>query len=948
MARKNSEGFPFGRCIVVPILVYIILSIQFELTKQASDSDGSSSKNVTNPFIYQRLRFDRDFLQIYRRYQKNLKMDEKKVKLRFNTSLYSAKDDSAKEVRFEYYSNNKVESSSITRDDLIFEALDRTYLTRLIPVFIFNYDKRQDMLKASDPTIVSRERCLRDLGFLTNQLNTLELARLDQRSQVIMLPESMSPELMAFYDSFAGEDPGVLLGNYHWTGNWRQCIKRRIFSLGEKEGKTERSRIPIEFKGRYCIASIRSKSWDEKIKQRSQELEERGHFKYPEQRNDYARFFRIQVGICLPDSCDSQAIEWEPQKVNELTMFKLAEPFKSYLLNDLYCLPDKTSELRRLEPSGKLFISLITIWSLLIICSTAWDYYSVKPEKSSSNLDKLISALSLIQNYKRLVETESCQPIRSVTGETVRAGQTGATKSGPTTRKPHPNDLLFLNSIKVVTMPMIIFGHVGMLFKHLDKFPLDYDGLDSDFVFHFQASTPFFVDWYFVISGFLTTYIMFATRKVETNSAFQWLYTIFHRYWRLAPLYILLFWFSQSVFMHTSSGPLWDYGTSNMTLRSICRQESWLWPLTMTSNLHPLHEECIMPAWYIACDMQFYLVTPLILILLHKSPLMGWLASIGAIGACISLRLHRYLTDRKAQPLELMRPRYDLYMRNNWDMHPTYVYPQYRIATYLIGILAGHYTIMVLSGKWSSIMCPRLNMAPETIKPKDTRKGHRSQPDNSKRSENIPRFLRLLTWIVGVHQLLAMMFSTWLISELFPVHLEDRVKYFTAVVYAFDHTVAGLGMALMLITFMLGQFPSLKLFMAHPNWTVMSRVNFIVYLSQVEWIYWLIQSSDRTVEMSTLEMMKIFLYLCGFVYLFSTICTIMFELPLAQLERNFIGSRIMSSRITNQSKTKDAETSQGTRLARQACETEARPVESAEMSRLMNSSDRFQKSVGRS
>lgn len=845
-----------------------------------------TNTNVTDPLIYTKLRFDRNYLQIYRKFQKYLARDEKKLTIRFNET---ADVNKTRLIEYTYYENDQVDAASFTQDDLIFEALDMAYKSRLLPVYIFNYDNKEDLIKASDTKLVSAKRCERDMNYLIDRLDDM------QRSRVGIKDIPFSPELAAFFDSFASEEPGLLLGNYHWIGNWRQCKKRLIFNLDKSNLSNT-----INFKGRYCIASIRSKNWKTKANERKYELI-KNFFKYPEQQYDYERFFRIQVGICLPESCDSRLIDSRRDDIHKMAVFKLSEPLRSYELADLFCLPDETSELRKIEPSGKLFIFVALIWCLTIMMATIydcnWPKQVAEPNCNGSMLtvtDKLISSLSLIQNFKRLIETESIKSASSrannknnkTTPSTSDLGQScgsGKVKLISERNKLAPSDLLFLNAIKVISMPLILFGHVGMLFKHLDRYVLDYEAVDSDLVFHFQASTPFYVDWFFVITGFLTTYLMFVTKKVERNTLIQWAYTLFHRYWRLAPIYLLLFWFSKSVFMYTSYGPIWDYGTSNMTLRSICRRESWLWPITLTSNLHPLHEECIMPAWYVASDMQFYLMTPFLLVLLYKSPLLGWLVALGTIGASISLRLHRYLTDPRAQPLELMRPRYDLYMRNNWDMHPTYLYPHYRISTYLIGVLAGHYTFMVLSGKWRS---PIYYDHPD---------GESASPINNnyrnKSSSNNYRFrswLRLAAWLFGFQLLVSMMFATWFISDLFPVSLEPHVKYFTALIYAFDHSASGLGMALVLTTMALGQFKRLKQLMSHPNWTVLSRINFVAFIIQVELIYWLIQSSDQTLELSHLELVKIFLYLYCFTYVFAAILTVLLEFPLAQLERQFL------------------------------------------------------------
>lgn len=859
--------------------------------------DGSQ---INNPLIYTKLRHDLNYLQLYRNYQLEHPHEEKEIQLSINETI---KDEmglpQATEVVYTYYKNKQVDANKVTRDDLILEALDRTYKTRLLPAYMYNYDNPDDKSRASDAKLIDDDKCKRHLQYLYSKLKSL----IDRPNL-----EPISPELAAFFDSYASEEPGLLFGNYHWTGNWRQCYKRQIFDMSNVSEQGNNLDGITNFRGRYCIASIRSQNWEQKIKIKKDELLKSGnYFKYPVQPQDYERFFRIQLGICLPESCDSRAIDTEVDLIRELVVHKLQEPLRSYKLVDLYCLPDETSELRQFEPNAWLLILLATVWCLAIVLATLYDLMRETPrsQAASSNLDKLVSALSLLRNYHRLTETKSLMPPPPMQQQ-VAAGQNGSNSSngggektrqtGSETVKLLPNDLLFLNAFKVISMPCILFGHTGMLSIMLNRFPLDYEALENDYLNHFNISSVFFVDWYFVITGFLASYLAFVTKKVERNTPFQWAYTMFHRYWRLAPMYILLFWFSQSLFQHTASGPVWDYGTSNMTLRGVCRRESWIWPLALVPNFHPIHEECIMPAWYIANDMQFYIITPFILISLSRWPIWSWLATVGCIWASMLARIVRYITDPRAQPLELMRPRYDAYMRNNWDMHATYIYPHYRIPSYLIGLLAGHYTYMVLSGKWRS----PLYKHPLSSSSSSSEGNQKSKASDF--GDTYRWILRAIVCLWGFQTLIQMMFASKFISDLFPRSMEPQVKYFTALIYGTSHASTSLGLAAICVTLMMGSFKWLKSFLSLPIFTLVSRINYFVFLVQVEIIYWLQQSSERVVDLSVRDAFKNWITLAAIVYPMAALFTLWLELPLANLEREFIGSWMASRARANQAK----------------------------------------------
>lgn len=843
-------------------------------------ADEGHKINATNPLIYTKLRFDDNYLQIYRRYQKIETYKEKKYNVKVEKLLDNNR---TKEVIYKYYENPEVEATNITYDDLILDALDRSYKTRLMPSYVFSYDNEEDRRKASDPNLVSTAQCNIELDYLSRQMQAFQESR-DPSKRV------MSPEVGAFFDAYAGSEAGVLQGNSYFIGNWRQCYASHIFDLDKRNVSNT-----ISFKGRYCIASLKSFNWGQKIKEMTQELIKNNYFLYPEQPYDYARFFKIQVGICLPESCDSRTIDSKRDEIRRLATHKLQEPIRSYYLDDLYCLPDETSELRKLDLSGWIFVLCCIVWTMLILFSTFCEYLQLKSGLTSSNrktnktksgLEKMVSAMSLISNYRRLTETASLKAAKKKLANISKNGQVLVEGKGKNESidRPKPSDLVFFNFFKTFCMPLMVYGHCGMFTVYLDKNVLDYDFFQSNFGLHFHSSGVFFVDWFFVMTGFITTYVLFSTARVEKNDLLQWLYTVFHRYWRLAPLYTFVLLFCQHIFHQTAYGPIWDYGTNNMTIRGICRRESIIYPLTMTSNLHPMHEECIMPSWYISNDFQFYLITPFILIMLAKWPVGGWFTTLGMIILCDLFRAHRYLVDPKAIPIDLMRPRNDLVMRNNWDIYPTYIYPHYRIDSYLVGILAGHYTYMVLSNRWNSILY---------WDGPNSKKSIRSDSKGSTEPHWFRKVLRASIWLTGCFIVASMTVCTYLLGALFPEAFEPYAIYFVALIYGTCHTVTSSGLSMMFVTFMFGQFKSLKELISHPFWTVASRYNFFVYLIQVEVIYWVVQSGDHPAEASLRDVVKMTIVVTTLCYAISIFLTFWLEHPLSHLEHEFVRAALM-------------------------------------------------------
>lgn len=822
----------------------------------------TQSEAAKRPLVYTRLRVDPDYLPVYRNWHTQLPFEEREARIRLLVNETSA-DGSAKQVAYEYYENANVDANNLTLDDLILESLDQVYRSHLIQSHVYSYDNPDDLRAASDKRLVSAERCDRELDFLLDRAREFERIAADNARTPI------DPEVAAFFDAYSPVEQGVLQGNVHWVGNWQQCKRRLIFDPRPLEGG--RAGPPIRFSGRHCLAAIRSSHWAELIERRSVELEAL-HFKYPEQKFDYRRFFRIQVGFCLPESCDSTLLQRRPVDVKRLATARLTQPFKSYELVDLFCLPDETSELRQLSASGRGLVALLLGWACMCAAATLVDLSGRHPNEDSA-LFKWMSACSVARNAERfadLLKSRQASPSPSPKAQP-GAGLQLEGVAGEPQPQPRPEagpklaDLFFLDFFKFYAMLFIIMGHVTTGLWQGGKYSPDNDQFGHGLYFHLMGpSAVFYVDWFFAISGLILSYSMFARNKVRSMSALQWLYTVFHRYWRLAPLYVLTFWFTKSLFHQLGSGPLWDYGTSNMTLRAICQRESWAWPLLLASNWHPLHEECVLPSWYLSSDMQFYLLAPPLLVALAKRPLLAWAASGCALLGWLLLRFARYMTDPRAKHFDLIHVKPDCYMRNSWDMHPTYLYPHYRFGSYLMGVLAGHYAYMVMSGQWRSPIYARAG-----------------------RLSGARRLARTATLVGGFGILVPMTFAT-----LFFVHapevVERHARLLVSVSYATHHALAAAGMVLVSLGLLFGAGRGLRRFMARPLWSALARLNYVVLLIQAEVINWFKQTEGWPTHPNPSNGVRLWLAAILSCYAAALPLSVLFEMPLAQLEQQFV------------------------------------------------------------
>lgn len=838
-------------------------------------------------------------------------------------------------TKYEYYKS----SLKFDHDELVFETIDKIFRHRLSAFYIHHYDSEKDKRSSFDAKLVSNEACSRDLMYLVDKIQTKIIAKQEN--------EHLTPELSAFFDSYARQEAGLLMGNTYWVGAYEQCINRHIFELDDRapftiqdeslqvdnpesnkftEQRIRDSQLPVErldqqvvdFKGRYCVSSLKSKQWQKKIDKRK--IEQRNYFRTQKQIEDYSKLFRLQVGICLPSSCDSTSLHRHIEEIKLLTTAQLESRYRDYELIDLYCLPDETSPLRLWSGSALYFVVFMSVWFSTIFLATLADLFEfvdTNKEKPSDKLEKFVTWFSLIANYHKLMKVsinedgdgggkEKRKPEQDK--NKTKDKQEAAIANGKREEAASKDDgnpkirvnLRFLNAFKVLIMFWIVNGHIMLLMIQTAKNILYSDALLNGLM-HFLIGATFGVDLFFTMTGFLTSYLIFNSGHAYKMKPTSWIYLTFHRYWRLAPMYLLTFWFSKSVMQLLGSGPLWDYGTSGLTFRGLCNQESWWYPLTLTSNLHGLFEECMITSWYISCDMQFWLISPIFIHLLAKSPLQGWLVSLATIFMSSRVRYNAIYLDEQhsARYDELVQPRADIFMRVSHDLPELYTHPHYRIAAYIVGLLTGHYVYMIKSGKWTSSLIEGCTSEHETLvaatevsqQTSITGNGkvhERSSEKESGDRQHSGNWRRSVVAYTGLFLFLVMAFVSYLLSHYYPNSYLKHAKLIAALAYSVDHLIMSFGASLIIVAMCFGQWSNFVKFLSHPNWTRLSKMNYAILLLQCEAIYYQIFRYDQVPLAGTRELFNILFNLLVTLYPLSFLVTLAFEYPLANMEKLLI------------------------------------------------------------
>eukprot|EP00795_Rhopilema_esculentum_P001639 gene1639-16106_t len=146
------------------------------------------------------------------------------------------------------------------------------------------------------------------------------------------------------------------------------------------------------------------------------------------------------------------------------------------------------------------------------------------------------------------------------------------------------------------------------------------------------------VDTFFLLSGLLVSYLCLKRFDKYDGSSFLRYFSkkfmpqyYLHRFLRLTPSYMYVILFFIFIFPFCGDGPLWFEKSKGMEIQN-CKKHWWT-NLLYINNFYPtsMGNECIGWSWYLANDMQFYLISPAILLVMHKLKLPGTLIISTAI-----------------------------------------------------------------------------------------------------------------------------------------------------------------------------------------------------------------------------------------------------------------------------------------------------------------------------
>ncbi|XP_041368659.1 nose resistant to fluoxetine protein 6-like [Gigantopelta aegis] len=407
---------------------------------------------------------------------------------------------------------------------------------------------------------------------------------------------------------------GLLLGNMIWPGAFKECLGVRA-EIYYNRSHSASTKPDDTFSGRHCLAKI--------------------PLKKPNPGMQFM-FIGIQWGACFPDSCSADDVT---QILNNVLDDIGTNITKGLQVWHTECNLDD----RRLDTKATVVLVIAMLFVAVMLIGTFLDVVfvqmpmrarlSVETEGLTSHLVKDGDIISHINASKGVSENESSPLL----GEKKQhAGPSVCVKvflafSVYTNAKKLLNTsqpkgtLTAIHGIRFISMTWVILGHCMVFGLGVVDNILEFGQELKRFTFQCIINGTVSVDTFFTLSGLLVAYLTFKEMKrVKKGLKLNWLMFYFHRFWRLTPPYMLLMMVYVPLMPYISSGPMWPQAGFELNQ---C-EGTWWTNLLYINNIVKKNQMCMGWSWYLANDMQFYVLSPLILIPFYYSKFLGIMMSM--------------------------------------------------------------------------------------------------------------------------------------------------------------------------------------------------------------------------------------------------------------------------------------------------------------------------------
>ncbi|GFN98494.1 nose resistant to fluoxetine protein 6-like [Plakobranchus ocellatus] len=461
------------------------------------------------------------------------------------------------------------------------------------------------------------------------------------------------------FDAWGKPGSGLTQQNPVFLGEYDQCLETDV--------------IGVNFSSQYCLQYVGFT----KIGPVS--------FKNP---------FGFALGTCVPSTCTAEDVK------NFINLYLASQPNITGGSGGGECKDPNLP----LSGKAKAVIAVCGVFAFLMAAATFYDVLVVHeywrlmvPSRSRSNTmwlgnsstdDFAIRDGGAEQNHREYepllnsrVDKKNFEP--NAIEKTLLCFSVYTNGAKVLSTKTGAGSIDCIHGIRFLSMSWVVLGHSFVSGLSVTQNMNDYlKEAYTRWTFQAILNALVSVDTFFTLSGLLMTYLVMKELSKKRPSGSFFFNFYFHRFWRLTPPYMLVMMVYITLTQYFGNGPLWPQGSVE---KGEC-ESNWWANLLYINNLHNFGGKpmCMGWSWYLANDMQFYIISPAIFLIMFYYNWWGViLALLGILGSAIASGVLSSKYDLQAN-FDVLRPSQGDY----FDIY--YVKPYCRIGPYLVGMITGY------------------------------------------------------------------------------------------------------------------------------------------------------------------------------------------------------------------------------------------------------------------
>ncbi|GFO17071.1 nose resistant to fluoxetine protein 6-like [Plakobranchus ocellatus] len=636
-------------------------------------------------------------------------------------------------------------------------------------------------------------------------------------------------------DATGKPSAGILSGRFLFLGDFDECRAVTAHYKSPVPGKPQR-----EFRGQYCLGK-----YDINLPP----IPAEGNYRW---------------ALCLPDSCtESDALEIGNMA---LKMYNVTQIHFESMLCNMRHVP-WTPRAIGVVVMVAIIVSVVvvgTVLDILLIQLPKWKVTAEVREDLGENFDGLpsrgpyeaptrggdnVESEPLILNQDRAAAAvKAAQNKQSLAIRSLLAFSAWTNSEKLLSTKQPPGTLTCLNGLRVITINWVALGHTVLILSYVsDNLGAYVQTALKRWSFQVILNATFSVDTFFVMSSLLVTY-MTLTHMRRSNGKFNWLMFYVHRYLRLTPVYMFTMGIYLATLPYMVDGPLFPQKTG-YEQDPFCKNTWWGNPLYIQNLVKFEPAYCLGWAWYLAVDMQFYVLSPLLIIPLYYRPKLGYIITfiffLVTTITPFALTEARYYSPGRMKVQGHSTPLGD----ENYDI---YTAPYCRMGPYLVGILCG-YALYRLNG----------------------------------RPVKINRVLLVTGWAAAAATALAIIYGL----TGYYTNGTDINLHVSAIYKALSRTAWGVCIAWVIFCCVTGHGGVINTFLSWSAWVPFAKLTYSMYL--VHCVVLFVWIATARVPFYADDMTVTLVYLATLLasYAVAFVVSILFEMPWAALEKTLLMSK---------------------------------------------------------